>query len=56
MHALRLDLSRYWLLIKSIGVTPEMEEYEKRKMSIFNQLNFLGIVTGIIVPDHWPLF
>ena len=61
MHALRLDLLRYWLFIKSIGVTPEMEEYEKRKMSIFNQLNFLGIITGIIVPligiffnDHLP--
>jgi two-component system sensor histidine kinase/response regulator len=61
MHALRLDLLRYWVLIKSIGVTPEMEEYEKRKMSIFNQLNFLGIVTGILVPiigiffnDHLP--
>jgi signal transduction histidine kinase len=61
MQALRLDLLRYWVLIKSIGVTPEMEEYEKRKMSIFNQLNFLGITTGIIVPiigiffnDHLP--
>ncbi|WP_207510856.1 sensor histidine kinase [Longitalea luteola] len=61
MVALRLDLMRYWVLIKSIGVTPEMEEYEKRKMSIFNQLNFLGIVTGIVVPiigiffnDHLP--
>jgi signal transduction histidine kinase len=61
MHALRLDLLRYWVFIKSIGVTPDMEEYEKRKMSIFNQLNFLGIVTGIVVPligiffnDHLP--
>lgn len=61
MHALRLDLMRYWVFIKSIGVTPDMEEYEKRKMSIFNQLNFLGIITGIIVPviglffnDHLP--
>jgi signal transduction histidine kinase len=61
MQTLRLDLLRYWLIIKSIGITPQMEEYEKRKMSIFNQLNFLGIVTGIIVPligiffnDHLP--
>jgi signal transduction histidine kinase len=61
MHALRLDLMRYWVSIKSIGVTPDMEEYDKRKMSIFNQLNFLGIITGIIVPligilfnDHLP--
>jgi len=61
MHTLRLDLMRYWLSIKSIGVTPHMEEYDKRKMSIFNQLNFYGIVTGIVVPiiavlfnDHLP--
>jgi signal transduction histidine kinase len=50
MQALRLDLLRYWFLIKSIGITPDMEEYEKRKMSIFNQLNFLGVITGIVVP------
>lgn len=50
MQAFGLDLLRYWLLIKSIGITPDMEDYEKRKMSIFNQLNFLGIITGIIVP------
>jgi Signal transduction histidine kinase len=61
MQALRLDLLRYWMLIKSIGITPDMEEYEKRKMSIFNQLNFLGVITGIVVPliglflnDHLP--
>lgn len=61
MQALRLDLLRYWMFVKSIGITPDMEEYEKRKMSIFNKLNFLGIITGVIVPliglflnDHMP--
>ncbi|MDP9230611.1 MAG: HAMP domain-containing histidine kinase [Bacteroidota bacterium] len=41
-----------WLLntIKSIGFTQGMEEYEKRKLGIFNQLNFLQLITGIIVP------
>ena len=33
---------RYWLFIKSIGVTPQMDEYEKRKMGIFNTLNSLS--------------
>jgi two-component system, sensor histidine kinase and response regulator len=61
MHVLTQNLLRYWLFIKSIGVTPQMDEYEKRKMGIFNKLNTLGIATGIILPligifnnDHLP--
>src|SRR5687768_9685426 len=41
---------RYWNFIKSIGISPAMEEYEIRKMSIFNQLNFFGMAMGFIVP------
>lgn len=36
--------------IKSIGFAPGLEEYEKRKLGIFNQLNFLQFVAGILVP------
>jgi len=61
MQVLGQNLSRYWLFINSIGVTPQMDEYEKRKMGIFNKLNSLGIATGIILPliglfnnDHLP--
>lgn len=45
-----VEIMRYWNFIKSIGITPVMEEYEIRKMSIFNQLNFFGIAMGFIVP------
>jgi two-component system sensor histidine kinase/response regulator len=48
--------------IKAIGSTSGMDDYEKRKLSIFNQLNFLQLVTGIVVPivgaignRHFPL-
>jgi len=45
-----VEILRYWNFIKSIGITDAMEEYEIRKMSIFNQLNFFGIVMGFVVP------
>src|ERR1700749_3541831 len=48
--------------IKSIGLTIGMDDYEKRKLRIFNQLNFLQLVTGIVVPvfgaignRHFPM-
>lgn len=48
--------------IKSIGLTVGMDDYEKRKLRIFNQLNFLQLVTGIVVPvfgaignHHFPM-
>jgi two-component system sensor histidine kinase/response regulator len=36
--------------IKSIGFTESMDDYEKRKLGIFNQLNFLQLLTGILIP------
>jgi len=39
-----------WYEINSIGAIEGMEELEIRKLRIFNQLNFLGIITGITVP------
>lgn len=45
-----IEILRYWTSIKSIGITSGMEEYDVRKMSIFNQLNFFGIAMGFVVP------
>ena len=36
--------------IKALGSTDIMDDYEKRKLGIFNQLNFLQLITGIIIP------
>jgi two-component system, sensor histidine kinase and response regulator len=41
---------RFLQYIHSIGITSEMSEYEKRKISIFNMLNLLGLATGVLVP------
>ncbi|HZF65318.1 MAG TPA: HAMP domain-containing sensor histidine kinase [Chitinophagaceae bacterium] len=36
--------------IRSIGHNPALDEFEKRKLGIFNQLNFLQLVSGTIGP------
>ncbi len=36
--------------IKSIGATADMDDYEKRRLGIFNQINFFGLLTGIATP------
>jgi signal transduction histidine kinase len=36
--------------IKTTGSTLAMDDYEKRKLGIFNQLNFFQLVTGIVLP------
>ncbi len=36
--------------IKCIGLTPGMGEYDKRKLGIFNLLNFFQLLSGIVVP------
>ena len=48
--------------IKALGLTVGMDDYEKRKLKIFNQLNFLQLVTGFFIPiagaignRHFPL-
>lgn len=33
-----------------IGITTGMDDYEKRKLRIFNQLNFFQLLTGILIP------
>ena len=36
--------------VKSIGSSAVMDDYEKRKLGIFNQLNFFQLITGICIP------
>ena len=37
------------LRIKTIGYTATMEEYERRKLGIFNQLNFFQLIAGVFI-------
>ena len=36
--------------IKSIGFSETMDDYEKRKLGVFNQINFLQLLTGFLIP------
>ncbi len=54
-------LLRYWIFVRSIGTRAGMEEFEKRKLSLFNQLNIFGMAAGLILgiaglfsKDHLP--
>ncbi len=35
--------------IKSIGYSDEMDDYERRKLGVFNQVNFLGVIVGLSI-------
>jgi two-component system, sensor histidine kinase and response regulator len=36
--------------IKKIGYTNELDGYSARRLGIFNTLNFIGLLTGIVIP------
>lgn len=45
-----------------VGAYPDMDEYERRKLGIFYQINVIGLLSGILIPiagffnqDHLPL-
>ncbi len=48
--SLKKKLFRLHYSIKLIGVSRAMDDYEKRKLGIFNQINFFQLLTGITIP------
>lgn len=36
--------------VRAIGYSSTMDDYEKRKLRVFNQINFFQIISGIIIP------
>ena len=50
MKQTELRLLGFLQYIKSIGLSEALEDYEKRKLGIFNLLNFFQVITGILVP------
>ncbi len=49
-NLVRKKIFLFLLRIKSIGLTGTMDDYEKRKLGIFNQLNFFQLIIGTLAP------
>ena len=49
-RSLKQKILQFLEQVRSIGYTTSLEDYEKRKLRIFNQLNFFQLMTGIIAP------
>ena len=45
-----LKISSVFEKIKAIGTTDQLEYYEKRKLRVFNLLNFFQLIFGIAIP------
>ncbi len=50
LRFLRQRILQFLKKISAIGYTSALDDYEKRKLGVFNQLNFFQLITGIIVP------
>ncbi|OSZ77754.1 hypothetical protein CAP36_15430 [Chitinophagaceae bacterium IBVUCB2] len=50
MNTILLPLSNFYSFIRRIGASVELDDYELRKLAIFNILNTLGIMNGIVIP------
>lgn len=62
MNTLRQHLSQFLQYIRDIGIAEKMDDYERRKLNVFNLLNFFQLLTGILIPmiglmhsDHLPI-
>lgn len=42
-------LTSQWKLLRSMGVTAGMDDYERRKLIIFNQLNCISMIAGLLL-------
>jgi two-component system sensor histidine kinase/response regulator len=50
LKAAGISSQQFFTKVKTIGSASAIDEYEKRKLGIFNQLNFFQLITGMIIP------
>jgi len=49
-QSLRQHVFTFLHYIRNIGIVDKMDEYERRKLRVFNLLNFFQLFTGILIP------
>jgi two-component system sensor histidine kinase/response regulator len=47
---IRSRVLHWFNAVQMIGVSPAMEDYEQRKLRVFNLLNFFQFIFGVIIP------
>ena len=50
VSAAKKHLLDFLQTIKDIGITETMDDYDRRKLNIFNLLNFFQLFTGLVLP------
>lgn len=50
IDTIKVRSAHLYLQVKFLGYSHNMDEYEQRKLRIFNQLNFIQALAGLIIP------
>lgn len=50
IHTVKSRSINFYLLVKNLGVNNTLDDYEKRKLKIFNQINLIQFLIGILIP------
>ena len=50
LETIRVRSAQLYLQVKFLGYSTAMDEYEQRKLRIFNQINFFQLIAGLFIP------
>lgn len=50
LETIRVRSAQLFLQVKFLGYSTAMDEYEQRKLRIFNQINFFQLIAGLFIP------
>src|SRR5689334_16649073 len=50
LESIRARSAQFYLQVKFLGHSHTMDDYEQRKLRIFNQINFFQVLVGFLVP------